>query len=107
MLNEKSHVDLHTHRRNDKSEYQECTCRMDKNLKGGMCMKFESRKICIAGNQCDNSGFNNLKLKGSHTSFVTTVMAVTILLMLSTLLNKVTVDVLVFVLRVVFFHVML
>ena len=23
-------------------------------LKRGMCIKFESRRICIAGNQCDN-----------------------------------------------------
>ena len=44
-----------THRRNDKSEYQECACEMDKSLKRGMCIKFESRKICIAGNQCDKS----------------------------------------------------
>ena len=44
-----------THRRNDKSEYQECTCKMDKSLKRGMCIKFEGRKICIAGYQSDNS----------------------------------------------------
>ena len=44
-----------THRRNDKSEYQECTYEMDKSLKRGMCIKFESRKICIAANQCDKS----------------------------------------------------
>ena len=43
-----------THRRNNKSEYQECTCEMDKSLKRGMCIKFESRKICIAGNKFDN-----------------------------------------------------
>ena len=42
-----------THRRIDKSEYQECTYEMDKSLKRGMCIKFESRKICIAANQCD------------------------------------------------------
>ena len=23
-----------------------------------MCIKFESRKICVAGNQCDNSDFD-------------------------------------------------
>ena len=46
-----------------------------------------------------------LKPKGSHTSFVTTVIALTILLMLSILFGRVTVHVLVFVLRVVFFHV--
>ena len=44
-----------THRSNDKSEYQECTCEIDKSLKRGTCIKFESRKICIAGNQLDNS----------------------------------------------------
>ena len=27
---------------------------MDKSLKRGMCIKFESRKICIAGNKFDN-----------------------------------------------------
>ena len=27
---------------------------MDKGLKRGMCIKFESLKICIAGKQCDN-----------------------------------------------------
>ena len=48
-------VTSNTHRRNDKSEYQECTCKMDKSLKRGICIKFESWKICIAGNQCDNS----------------------------------------------------
>ena len=36
------------HRRNNKSEYQEC----------GMLNKFESRKICVAGYQCDNSDFD-------------------------------------------------
>ena len=28
---------------------------MDKSLKRGMCIKFESQKICIADNQCDKS----------------------------------------------------
>ena len=89
-----------------------------------MCIKFEIRKICIAGNQCDNSDldihkaeekklpvfikmcsderrddFQQLKPKGSHASFVTTVIAVTILLMLSILFSTV----LVFVLRFVFY----
>ena len=43
------------HRRNDKSEYQECTCEMDKSLNRGMCIKFESRMVCIARNHFDNS----------------------------------------------------
>ena len=43
------------HRRNNKSEYQECTRKMDKSLNRGMLNKFESRKICVAGYQCDNS----------------------------------------------------
>ena len=43
-----------------------------------------------------------LKPKGSHASFVTTVIAVTILLMLSILFSRVTVNVLV-VLHVVFY----
>ena len=47
-----------TRRRNDKSEYKECTCKMDKSLKRGMCIKFESLKICLAGKQCDKSDLN-------------------------------------------------
>ena len=35
------------HRRNDKSEYQECTCKMDESLKRGMFNKFQSRKMVI------------------------------------------------------------
>ena len=46
------------HRRNNKSEYQECTCKMDKSLNRGMLNKFERRKICVAGYQCDNSDFD-------------------------------------------------
>ena len=69
-----------THRRNDKSEYQECTCEMDKSLTREMCIKVES-----------------------HASFVTTVIAVTLVLMLSILFNRVIVNILVFVLRVVFY----
>ena len=45
-------------RRNNKSEYQECTCKMDKSLNTGMLNKFESRKICVAGYQCDTSDFD-------------------------------------------------
>ena len=41
-------------RRNVKSEYQECTCKMDKSLNSGMFNKFESRKIFVAVYQCDN-----------------------------------------------------
>ena len=68
-----------------------------------MCIKFESRKICVAGNQCDNSDFDfhnaehkelpvikissdegredcqQLKPKGTQASLGTTVIAVTIL----------------------------
>ena len=46
------------HRRNNKSEYQESTCKMVKNLNRGMLNKFESGKICVAGYQCDNSDFD-------------------------------------------------
>ena len=45
---------------NDKSEYQERTCKMDKSLNTGMFNKFESRKICVAGYQCDNGDFHFL-----------------------------------------------
>ena len=46
------------HRRNEISEYQECTCKMDKSLNRGMFNKFESRKVCVAGYHCDNSDFD-------------------------------------------------
>ena len=49
---------MEAHRRNDKSECQECTCKIDKSLNRGMCIKFESRKNCVAGKQCDNSDFD-------------------------------------------------
>ena len=90
------------YRRNDKSEYQECTCKMDKSLNREMVNKFESRKICVAGYQCDNSDFDfciaehnelpvikissdegrddcqQLKPKGTQASFGTTVITVKI-----------------------------
>ena len=71
-----------------------------------MCIRFESRKICVAGNQCDNSDFDfhnaehkelpvikissdegredcqQLKPKETQASLGTTVIAVTILLIL-------------------------
>ena len=37
---------------------QERTCKMDKSLNRGTFNKFESRKICVAGYQCDNSDFD-------------------------------------------------
>ena len=82
--------------------------------------KFESRKIYVAGYQCDNSDFDfctaehnelpvieicsdegrddcqQLKPKGTEASFGTTVITAAI--------SRVTVNVLVFVLRVVFLH---
>ena len=75
---------------------------MDKSLNRGMFNKFESRKICVAGYQCDNSDFDfciaehnelplikigsdegrddcqQLKPKGTQASFGTTVVTVTI-----------------------------
>ena len=116
------------HIRNSKSEYQECTCKMDKSLIRGMFNKFESRKICVAGYQCGNSDFDfciaehnelpvikicsdegrddcqQLKPKGTEASFGTTVITATILYIISILFRRLTVNVLVFVLRVVFFH---
>ena len=86
------------HRRNDTSEYQKCRCKVDKSLNRGMFNKFESRKICVAGYQCDNSDFDfciaehnelsvikicsdegrddcqQLKPKGTEASFGTTVI---------------------------------
>ena len=82
----------------------------------------------FAGYQCDNSDFDicitehseipvekicsdegrddcqQLKPKGTEASFGTTVITVTILFIISILFSRVTVNVLVFVLRVVFFH---
>ena len=83
-----------------------------------MGIKFESRKICVAGNQCDKSDFDfhnaehkelpvikissdegredcqQLKPKGTQASLGTTVITVTILLILSILFSRVTVNVL-------------
>ena len=94
-----------------------------------MCIKFESRKICVAGNQCDNSDFDfhnaehkelpvikissdegredcqQLKPKGTQASLGTTVIAVTILLILPNLFSRVTVNVLVFFIARCVFHV--
>ena len=112
------------YRRNDKLEYQECTCKMDKSLNRGMFNKFESRKISVAGYQrfsflhcgtqgvacdkiCSDEGRDDcqhLKPKGTEASFGTTVTTATILFIISMLFSRVTVNVLVFVLRVVFFH---
>ena len=108
-------------------ECEECACKIDKSLNRSMCIKFEScRRIYVAGNQCYKSDFDfhnseykelpvikvssdkgredcqQLKPKGIQTSLGTTVTAVTILLILSILFSKVTVNVIVFVLRVVF-----
>ena len=93
-----------------------------------MFNKFESRKICKAGYQCDNSDFDfciaehnelpvikicsdkgrddcqQLKPKGTEASVGTTVITATILFVISTLFSRATVNVLVFVLGVVFFH---
>ena len=114
------------HRRNNKSEYQECTCKMDKSLKRGRFNKFESRKICVAGYQCDNSDFDfciaehnelpvikicsdegrddcqQLKPKGTEAFFGTTVITARILFIISIWLSMATVNVPVFVLSVVF-----
>ena len=112
-------------RRHDKSECQECTCTIDKSLDRRMCIKFESRKIFVAGNQGDKSDldFHNaehkelpvikissdegredcqqLKPKGTQASLGTTVIAVTILLIFSIWFSRA--DCYVFVLGVVFF----
>ena len=113
------------HRRNKKSEYQECTCKMDKSLNRGMLSQSESRKICVAGYQCANSHFDfciaehnelpvikicshegrdDCQQKGIEASFGTTMITATILFIISILFSRVAVNVLVFVLRVVFFH---
>ena len=55
---------------------------------------------------CSDEGQDDcqqLKPKGSHASFVTTVIAVTVLLMLSILFSRATANLLVFVFRVVFY----
>ena len=116
------------HRRNDKSEYQDCTCKRIESLNRGMFNKFESRQICVAGYQCDNSDLDffiakhnelpvikicsdkgrddcqQLKPKGTEASFGTTVITATILFIISMLFSRVTVNVLVFALPVGFFH---
>ena len=101
---------------------------MDKSLNRGMFNKFESRKICVAGYQCDNIDFDfciaehnelpvikicsdegrddcqQLKPKRTEASFRTTRITVTIPFIIAVLLSPVMVNLLVFVLRVVFFH---
>ena len=93
-----------------------------------MLNKFESRKICVAGYQCDNSDFDfcisehselpvikicsdegkddcqQSKPIGTEASVGTTVITATTLVIISVLFSRVTVNVLVFVSRVVFFH---
>ena len=123
----KTFKDHGPHRRNDKSKCQGCTCKIDKSLKRRTCIKFESRKICVAGSQCDNSDFNfhnaehkelpvikissdnegredcpKLKTKGTQASLGTTVIAVTILLIHSSLFSRVTVMYFFYLARCVF-----
>ena len=54
----KTFKDHGPHRRHDKSECQECTCKIDRSLNRRMCVNFESRKISVAGNECDKSEFD-------------------------------------------------
>ena len=103
-------------------------CKMDKSLNRGMFNKFESRKTCVAVYQCDNNEFDfcnaehnelpvikicsdegrddcqQLKPERTEASFGATVITVTILSIISILFSRVTVNALVFVLRLVFFH---
>ena len=58
-------------------------------------------KICSDEGRDD---CHQLKPKGTETSFGTTVMIATILSIISSLFSRVMVNVFVFVLRVVFFH---
>ena len=118
-------TDVMTHR-----NIRSVRVKMDKGLNSGMFNKSESRNICVAGYQCDNSDFDfciaehdelpvikicsderrddcqQLKPKGTEAPFGTTVITATILFIISILFSTVTVNVLVFVLRVVFFHLM-
>ena len=95
----------------------------------GPYIKFESREICVVGNQCDKSDFDfhnaehkglpvikiccdegredcqQSKPKGTQASFGTTVITLAIILILSILFRRVTVNVVVFVLCVVLLHV--
>ena len=101
---------------------------MDKSLNRGMSNKFESRKICVAGYQCDNSDFEfciaehnelpvikicsdegrddcqQLKPKGTEASFGTTVITATLLCIISILFSNTKTSTLTVTLRVVFFH---
>ena len=64
----KTFKDHGPHRRNHKYECQKYTCKIEKSLNRRMCIRFESRKICVAGNQCDNSDFDfhNAEHKDPH-----------------------------------------
>ena len=88
-------------------------CKIDKSLNRRRGIKSESRKICVDGNQYSvtiviksssdegREDCQQLKPKGTQASLETTVIAVTILR--SILFSRVTVNVLVLVLCVVFF----
>ena len=54
----KTFKDHGPHRRNDKSECRECTCKINKSLNRRMGIKFKSGKICVVGDQCDNNDFD-------------------------------------------------
>ena len=117
--------------RNDKSEYQECMCKIGKIWKQGMFNKSESHKICVAGYHYDNSDFDlfnaehnellvvkicanegrddcqQLTPNVTKASFGTTMISATVVFIIAIVFRTVTVNVLVVVLRFVLFHLIL
>lgn len=123
-LSRHSAMTSNTHRRNDKSECQEYTSKTDNTFKRGMYINLDRPEIWIAGNQCHNSDLDihnawgkqeaaclhnvfQFKPKQTRNSFVIAVTTVAILPTPSVFFSRVTLHVLVFVLCVVFFHVIL
>ena len=72
-----------------------------------MCNRYALRANVNKAKKSDEGrdDCQQLEPKGTEASFGTTVIAVTILFTISNLVSRVTVNVLVFVLRVVFFHI--
>ena len=59
------------HRRNEKSKYQECTCKIDKSLNREIFKMFVSSKICKGGYQSGNGDCDFCN--GEHNKFPVSV----------------------------------
>ena len=117
-----------SNRRNKQSECEESMRRMDKRLSTGACTKFHSERIFTAANQCENSyvyletkrekkvpilmlclckGTDGPEgqTKSNYASYEPVLVNIMIVLIVLILFRKVTLELLVCILRVVVFHV--